>query len=95
MDAMREAVLSAPLISDVYKHYRGENLPDDTSFLANTATEIFKIRTDLPRSSEVTQLRWLTMTRTEYRIGSAEVCLIIIRAAGGNAVREKGIGLHL
>ncbi len=26
--AMREAVLHAPLISDVYKHYRGENLPD-------------------------------------------------------------------
>jgi len=46
MDAMREAILRAPLISDVYKHYRGENLPDDTSFLANTATDTFKIPTD-------------------------------------------------
>ncbi len=46
VDAIREALLKAPLISDVYKHYRGENLPDDMSFLANTATEKFKIPAD-------------------------------------------------
>ncbi|GAB3937460.1 hypothetical protein GCM10027614_15720 [Micromonospora vulcania] len=28
-DALREAVFSAPEISDVYSHYRGEYLPDD------------------------------------------------------------------
>jgi hypothetical protein len=28
----REAVLKAPEVSDVYKHYRGENLPDETFF---------------------------------------------------------------
>jgi hypothetical protein len=39
-------VLKAPLISDIYKHYRGENLPEDTSFLANTATDKFKIPAD-------------------------------------------------
>jgi len=43
IDAIRECVLNAPLISDLYKHYRGENLPDDTSFLINTATETFKV----------------------------------------------------
>jgi hypothetical protein len=32
----REAVLKAPDISDVYKHYRGENLPDDETFFRNT-----------------------------------------------------------
>ncbi len=41
-DAMREAVLHAPLISDAYKHYRGENLPD-IPFLANTARDTFKV----------------------------------------------------
>ncbi|MBZ5514579.1 MAG: nucleoside 2-deoxyribosyltransferase [Acidobacteriia bacterium] len=41
-DAMREAVLRAPLISDAYKHYRGENLPDLT-FLANAARDTFKV----------------------------------------------------
>jgi hypothetical protein len=43
LDAIREAVLSAPVISDVYKHYRGENLPEDRSFLANTVTESFGV----------------------------------------------------
>ena len=46
INAMREAVLQAPVISDVYKHYRGENLPDELSFLANTATDLFKVPAD-------------------------------------------------
>jgi hypothetical protein len=32
IEALREAVLDAPEISDVYTHYRGENLPDDGFF---------------------------------------------------------------
>ncbi len=46
IDAIRECVLNAPLISDLYKHYRGENLPEDNSFLINTATETFNIPAD-------------------------------------------------
>ena len=46
IDAIRECILNAPLISDVYKHYRGENLPEENSFLINTATETFKIPAD-------------------------------------------------
>lgn len=46
MEALREGVLKAPLVSDVYKHYRGENLPEETSFLANTATQSFNIPAD-------------------------------------------------
>ncbi|SRR6266851_1068514 len=42
VEAMREAILHAPLISDVYKNYRGENLPDLT-FLANTARDKFHV----------------------------------------------------
>ncbi|MCM5530313.1 hypothetical protein [Parasegetibacter sp. NRK P23] len=38
----REAVLKAPVISDVYKHYRGENLPD-RKFFDNALTETFKV----------------------------------------------------
>jgi len=45
IDAMREAVLRAPLISDLYKHYRGENLPD-TTFLANTASDTYHVPAD-------------------------------------------------
>src|SRR5690348_11619874 len=32
IDALREAVLEAPVMGDVYKHYRGENLPDSPFF---------------------------------------------------------------
>ena len=46
IDAIREGMLNAPLISDMYKHYRGENLPEESSFLINTATETFKIPAD-------------------------------------------------
>lgn len=42
LDGYREAVLQAPDISDVYKHYRGENLPDD-QFLQNTVVDTYKI----------------------------------------------------
>lgn len=45
IDAMREAVLHAPLISDVYKRYRGENLPD-LPFLENAARDSFKVPAD-------------------------------------------------
>jgi hypothetical protein len=45
-NAMQEAVLKAPVISDVYKHYRGENLPDDLSFLGNTARDTFGVPAD-------------------------------------------------
>jgi hypothetical protein len=38
----REAVLNAPELSEVYRHYRGENIPDDT-FFRNTLVDTFKI----------------------------------------------------
>jgi hypothetical protein len=38
----RQAILNAPVISDVYKHYRGENLPDD-QFLKNTVVDTYKV----------------------------------------------------
>jgi hypothetical protein len=42
LDAYREAIMQAPEISDVYRHYRGENLPDD-QFLKNALTDTFHI----------------------------------------------------
>jgi hypothetical protein len=44
-DALRDAVLSAPDISEVYKFYRGEALPDQ-QFLNNALTERFGIPAD-------------------------------------------------
>jgi hypothetical protein len=39
----REAVLKAPDISDVYKHYRGENIPDDETFFRNRLVDTYHI----------------------------------------------------
>jgi len=43
--ALQEAILSAPVIKDVYGHYRGENLPD-TQFFHNALTDNFGVPAD-------------------------------------------------
>lgn len=45
IDGYRQAVMRAPDISEVYQHYRGENLPDD-QFLRNTVVETYKVPAD-------------------------------------------------
>ncbi len=45
LEGLREALLKAPDISDVYKHYRGENLPDD-KFFDNALTDTFGVPAD-------------------------------------------------
>lgn len=42
VDGLREAVLGAPVLGDVYKHYRGENFPDP-QFLDNALTDTFGV----------------------------------------------------
>ncbi len=49
----REAIIKAPEISDVYKHYRGENIPDDT-FFRNTLVDSFRIpESDFPDFKQI------------------------------------------
>jgi hypothetical protein len=45
LSAIREAVLDAPEISDVYNFYRGEYIPDQ-EFFVNALTEHFKVPAD-------------------------------------------------
>ena len=42
IEGLREAILDAPVIGDVYKHYRGENLPD-AQFFDNALTDTFAV----------------------------------------------------
>lgn len=42
LNGLREAVTSAPDISEVYQHYRGENIPDE-QFFENTLVDKFSI----------------------------------------------------
>lgn len=41
----QQAILNAPVISEVYKHYRGENLPD-SEFFDNALEDTFKVPKD-------------------------------------------------
>lgn len=45
LQGLRDGVLGAPVIQDVYGHYRGENLPDD-AFFTNALADKFKILPD-------------------------------------------------
>lgn len=42
LNALRQAVMNAPVISDVYTKYRSENLPDN-EFLVNALVDSFKV----------------------------------------------------
>jgi hypothetical protein len=44
-EGLRKAVLEAPQISEVYKHYRGENLPDQP-FFSNALVDSFHLPQD-------------------------------------------------
>jgi hypothetical protein len=45
LDGIRQAILSAPTIADVYKHYRGENIPDE-QFFRNALVDTFGLPED-------------------------------------------------
>jgi len=45
LDGIRQALLNAPAIADVYKHYRGENIPDE-QFFRNALVDTFKLPND-------------------------------------------------
>lgn len=45
LEGMRDAVVNAPVISEVYGHYRGENLPD-TQFFHNALVDSFGVPPD-------------------------------------------------
>ena len=45
LDGLRQAVLNAPTIADVYKHYRGENVPDE-EFFRNALVDNFGLPGD-------------------------------------------------
>lgn len=52
-DGLREAVMQAPVMGDVYKHYRGENLPDP-QFFDNALADTFELpQPDLAEFKEV------------------------------------------
>ena len=45
LDGLRQAILNAPMVADIYKHYRGENIPDE-QFFRNALVDTFGLRED-------------------------------------------------
>jgi len=60
LSGLREAVLRAPEISDVYNHYRNENLPD-AQFFENAITDRFNIP-----SGKVSEFKDVFLTTLRY-----------------------------
>jgi hypothetical protein len=45
LEGIRQAILNAPTVADVYKHYRGENIPDE-QFFRNALVDTFGLSED-------------------------------------------------
>lgn len=60
IEGKREAVLSAPVVSEVYKHYRGENLPDQ-QFFDNALTDTFSVT-----SAELPEFKAILLDSLRY-----------------------------
>lgn len=62
INGLRQAVLKAPVIADVYQHYRNENLPD-SQFFNNALVDNFKIPAN--KLSEFRDIFLLTLKHAE------------------------------
>lgn len=73
LSGLRAAAMKAPVISDIYTHYRGENLPD-AEFFDNALTDKFKIPTEKLKEFKsiffdtLTQAQLLSEHEGKYRV---------------------------
>jgi len=83
----QQAILNAPLISDVYKHYRGENLPD-RQFFDNALEDNFKIPKD--KLSEFKDI-FMSSLRTASLVAEHDDRIRVLDAAtsGGDSDDES------
>ena len=94
IEGLRRAVQTAPVISSVYSHYRGENLPEQ-KFLENALVDTFKIPSD--KTSEFLSVFLETLREAkliEERDGKARL-LDVTRAgpdSGDNAKVLQRLG---
>jgi hypothetical protein len=73
IDGLREAIQKAPVISAVYSHYRGENLPEP-KFLQNALVDTFKVpAAKIPEFLEVFMESLRAANLIEEREGKARV----------------------
>lgn len=88
LNGLRDAVLSAPVIKDVYGHYRGENLPDD-NFFDNALEDTFGIPKD--KISEFRSIFFDSVKEAELledRDGKRRV----VDASSGSTIKGQSTG---
>jgi hypothetical protein len=88
INALQQAVLEAPDFKDVYNHYRGESLPDDT-FFVNALTDTFKVPADkIPDFVDV----FMESLRSASLIDESEVRPRLIDVGREGAAPVLGVG---
>jgi len=88
LDSLREAVLNAPGIANVYSHYRGENLPDE-QFFRNTLIDTFRLPQTKTKEFRTVFLQTLKKAKLlEEREGKQRV-LDVTKGGEPDAASEK------
>jgi hypothetical protein len=82
LDGLRQAVLNAPTLADVYKHYRGENIPDE-QFFRNALVDTFGLPSDKVDEFKSIFLESLADAQLIEEVGGKERILDIARDAEG------------
>lgn len=87
LQGLRQAVLNAPDISDVYIHYRGENLPDDR-FFEHALEDTFGIPAD--KVSEFKTILFETLEHAQLLEKRGDKTRIIDFSMGGESAIDSG-----
>ncbi len=92
LDGLRQAVQQAPVIGDLYKRYRGENLPD-REFLVNTAVDSFGVPKDKVEQFIEVFLQTLKDAELLEDVGGEKIRVLdaTLPAQGGSRVGEEQI----
>lgn len=88
LNGIREAVINAPVIGDVYKHYRGENLPDH-KFFENTLIDTFSIPKDKVNEFANVFTESLTYAKLFEKIGD-KVRVLDVSSPNLNDISSEG-----
>jgi hypothetical protein len=87
LDGLRQAVLNAPTLSDVYKHYRGENIPDD-QFFRNALVDTFGLPDDKADEFKAVFLESLADAQLIEEVGGKKRILDVARDTEGTTTDD-------
>lgn len=88
IEALRQAILDAPEISEVYKHYRGENLPDG-KFFENALVDKFGIPDGKVKEFTDVFLQSLKAAHLIEQIGEKQRVLDITSGADNSSTSKE------